>query len=264
MEQVERREAITLTNKGEKIFGILHRPLQQERAPVIVICPGFGGNKCGKFRIFVTLGKELAKLGIAVFRFDYRGSGDSEGEFNDITLEGKISDTERCLEFLSQDPQIDSTRIGLLGRSLGGAIAVLTARRKPIIQSLVLWAPVFKSDPWRELWETVKSSGNFDRTKHEILKNLPVAIPNVEFLNQFFKLDIEKELEGLRHIPLLHIHGAQDRIVRIEHAQEYEKARVGVDHTRFVKLPQSDHDFSDPQEQAIAIRETCQWYEKTL
>lgn len=264
MPNEELREAITLVNHGEKIFGILHRPLHSHKVPAVVICPGFAGTKCGKFRMFVTLGKELAKQGIAVFRFDYRGSGDSEGEFRDITLEGKTSDTEKCLEFLAHDPQIDPSRIGLLGRSLGGAIAVLTARRLPDIKSLVLWAPVFKSDPWRELWESFKSKGQIDQTKQEILKPLPANIPNLEFLSQFFKLDIEKELAGLKHIPLLHIHGARDAVVKIEHAKEYEKARIGLDNTRFVQLPQSDHDFSDPQEQMTAIQETCQWYKKTL
>ena len=264
MQHEELREAITLDHNGEKIFGILHRPLHSHKVPAVVICPGFAGNKCGKFRMFVTLGKELAKQGIAVFRFDYRGSGDSEGEFRDITIEGKTSDTEKCLEFLSNDPQIDPTRLGLLGRSLGGAIAVLTARRMPIISSLVLWAPVFKSDPWRELWESFKSNRQLDQAKQEILKNLPANIPNLEFLNQFFKLDLERELEGLKHIPLLHLHGEQDRVVKIEHAKEYEKVRIGLDNTRFVQLPRSDHDFSDPLEQAIAIQETCQWYQKTL
>lgn len=264
MQHEESREAITLSNHGEKIFGILHRPLVSEPVPAIVICPGFAGNKCGKFRMFVTLGKELAKKGIAVLRFDYRGSGDSEGEFREITLEGKTSDTERCLEFLFNDPQIDASRLGLLGRSLGGAIAVLAARRVPFIKSLALWAPVFKSDPWRELWESFQSNRQLDRDKQEVLRNLPANVPNVEFLNQFFKLDMEKELTGLKHIPLLHIHGEQDTIVRIEHAKDYEKARNGLDNTRFVHLPRSDHDFSDAHEQIIAIQETCQWYQKTL
>lgn len=264
MQKVEIREAITLENNGEKIFAILHRPLNVKNVPAIVICPGFAGNKCGKFRMFVTLGKELAKQGIAVLRFDYRGAGDSEGEFQDITLEGKISDTLKCLHFLAEDSQIDSSRIGILGRSLGGAIAVLTARRFPEIKSLALWAPVFRSDPWRELWESLKSNKMLDKEKQDVLKNLPANIPNIAFLTQFFKLDLEQELEGLRQTPLLHIHGEQDRIVKIEHAKDFEKARAGVPNSRFVQLPKSDHDFSDSKEQATAIQETAQWFHDTL
>jgi uncharacterized protein len=264
MNQVENREAITLENHGEKMFAILHRPLHAKRVPAIVICPGFAGTKCGKFRMFVTLGKELAKQGIAVLRFDYRGSGDSEGEFQDITLEGKKSDTLKWLDFLQNDPQIDPERLGLLGRSLGGVIAILTARHFQAIKSMVLWAPVFKSDPWRELWEMFKSNKQPDRSKQEILGSLPFRVPNVEFLHQFFKLDLEKDLHELKHIPLLHIHGEKDQLVKIEHAKDYEKARIGLDNTRFLTLPRSDHDFSDVQEQAVAIQETCQWYLQTL
>lgn len=264
MQKVEKREAITLENSGEKIFGILHRPLlEQKKVPAVLICPGFAGNKCGKFRLFVTLGKELAKRGIAVLRFDYRGSGDSEGEFKDVTLEGKKSDTLTCLNFLKNDPQIDSNRIGLLGRSLGGVIAVLAARSFDI-KSLVLWAPVFRSDPWRNMWESFKLNHQLDPDQEKILKNLPAKIPNIEFLQQFFKLDLEHELESLKKIPLLHIHGEQDHVVKIEHAKDFEKAREGLNNTRFIHLPKSDHDFSDTLEQGIAIQETCQWYQQTL
>lgn len=264
MQQVEIREAITLENNGEKIFAILHRPLNVKNVPAIVICPGFAGNKCGKFRMFVTLGKELARQGIAVLRFDYRGAGDSEGEFQDITLQGKISDTLKCLRFLADDSQIDSSRIGILGRSLGGAIAVLSARKFPEIKSLALWAPVFRSDPWRELWESFKSNKMLDQEKQEVLRNLPANIPNIEFLTQFFKLDIQQELEGLRQTPLLHIHGEKDRVVKIEHAKDFEKARLGILHSRFLQLPNCDHDFSDSKEQTTAIYETVQWFLNTL
>ena len=263
MDSVEVREPFIIENGGEKIFGVLHRPLNLRRAPAVLICPGFAGNKCGKFRLFVRLGKELAKKGIAVLRFDYRGSGDSEGEFGDITLQSEVSDTLICLNGLARDAQIDPDRIGLLGRSLGGAIAVLAARNYPI-KSLALWAPIFHSDPWRELWESLKSNSQLDSSKQEILRRLPAGAPNLEFLTQFFQLNLDVELEGLKHIPLLHIHGEHDGVVKNEHVQAYEKARMGLDNTRFIQLQKSDHDFSDPLEQAMAIQETCAWFQKTL
>lgn len=264
MHPVERREAVILENEGEKIFAVLHRPLQSSRVPAIVICPGFAGNKCGKFRLFVTLAKELAKSGIAVLRFDYRGAGDSEGEFQDITLEGKISDTLLCLNFLADDPQVDPSRIGLLGRSLGGVISILAAAQFEKVKSLALWAPVFRSDPWRKLWELYQSTSGLDLNAQEVLRHLPAGIPNLEFLSQFFKLDIEKELKSLVNVPLLHLHGAKDEVVKLEQAKEYEEARKGVANSRFLVLPSSDHDFSDGEEQKLAIQETCKWFQETL
>lgn len=260
----EWREAITLENKGEKIFGILHRPLENKPAPAVLICSGFAGNKCGKFRVFVTLGKELAKRGIAVFRFDYRGAGDSEGEFSDITLEGEINDVEICLKFLQSNPYIDPSRIGLLGKSLGGVVSVLTASRTQNIKSIALWAPVFKAKPWQDVWDSYQAEQPLDLKQQEIIKDLPALFPNLEFLNQFFTLDLEKELIKLNSIPLLHIHGEKDRVVKIEHSKEYETVRNGLDNSRFVYLAEGDHDFSNLKEQKIAIEETVQWFQKTL
>lgn len=265
MHKEEIREAITLENQQQKIFAIFHRPLSSSTSPVpaVVICPGFGGNKCGKFRLFVKLGQELAKRGIAVLRFDYRGAGDSEGEFHEMTLEGKISDTLTCLDFLKQHPHIDASRLGLLGRSLGGPIAILAARRYLSIKSLALWAPIFKTDPWRKLWEAYQANPQ-ESTKQDILRSLPTSMPNLEFLYQFFRLDLARELKELQKVPLLHIQGEQDRVVDIEHAQDYQRIREGLEETRFVQLPRSDHDFSDSNEQITAIQETCDWYQKTL
>jgi alpha-beta hydrolase superfamily lysophospholipase len=263
MHKVEERESVVITNQGEKIFGVLHRPLQTGKVPAVIICSGFAGNKCGKYRLFVNLAKKLAKNGIAVFRFDYRCSGDSEGDFKDITIESKLSDTLLCIEHLSKDPLIDRDRLGLLGRSLGGAIAVLAASHSQSIKSLALWAPVFTSEPWKQLWDTVKSNPSLLITK-DILKNLPANFPNMAFIEQFFKMDIQQRLESIKEVPLLHVHGEQDLVVKIEHARAYKKARELAENNRFIVLPNSDHDFSDESEQEIAIEETCGWFQQTL
>lgn len=262
MQKVEERESITLENEDQKIFGIFHQPLSKGKVPAVLICPGFGGNKCGKHRVFVSLAKELARNGIAVLRFDYRGAGDSEGEFDDITLDSKVSDTLKCLDFLEKHPSIDPTRIGILGRSLGGAIAVVAARKSKNIKSLVLWAPVFSSEPWKKMWEAFKINPQ-QFSKKDILVSVP-NMPNLRFLEQFFKMDMTSELDSLKNIPLLHIHGDKDAIVKVEHSEAYKKARESSEKTKFIQLHNSDHDFSDSTDQKIAVTETCQWYQNTL
>ena len=268
MASVEMREAVTIENQGEKLFGIIHRPLKYSengyKGPAILICPGFAGSKCGKMRMFVNLGKKLAELGITVFRFDYRGAGDSEGEFSDITIEGEVSDTLKCLDFLMHDAQIDPARIGILGRSLGGVIAVLAACRSKHIKSLALLAPVFKSDPWKELWKSMQSNAALEKAEKELLHHLPANVPNISFLKEFFQLDLPSALEQLKDIPLLHIHGEKDQVVKIEQAKDFEETRKGIANSRFVKLSNSDHDFSDLAEQKEAIDEIALWYQKTL
>lgn len=260
------REAVTFLNEGQKIFGVLHRPLEvKEKIPGVIICCGLAGSKCGKFRIFVRLAEKLAEKGIATLRFDYRGSGDSEGDFSEITIENEVSDTLAALDFFSKASGIDSKRLGILGRSLGGAIAILATRRFQRIKSIALWAPVFKSDPWRELWNSylAMASGQSPKSILSIPTHLP-NVPNVNFLKQFFSLNMQEELKSLEHLPLLHIHGHQDAVVKMEHARDYKDARNETTKSRFVELLKSDHDFSDFEEQEIALNETVKWFLETL
>src|SRR5260221_3407228 len=86
--QKEERQAVTLLSGNQKIFCMLHLPQRtdQEKFPALLFCSGFGGNKSGKYRLFVRMAEQLAKAGVAVLRFDYRGSGDSEGAFEATTV----------------------------------------------------------------------------------------------------------------------------------------------------------------------------------
>lgn len=264
---IENRQPIIITLKGQKIFGVLHRPIDVEgQVPALVICPGFAGNKCGKYRIFVEIAQELAKSGVAVLRFDYRGAGDSEGDFSEITIESQVEDVMACLNFLKSDPRIDENRIGLLGRSLGGMIAILSANRFPNIRSLALWASVYSGEQWKKNWDTEASDSGI-AFQQGILKNLPSnipAIPSMAFLKEFFTVDLKTNLEGVQHIPLLNIHGIKDEFVKYEHALAYQAVRQGNEQTLFIQLPNSNHDFSTEEERKFAIKETTQWFLKTL
>jgi len=162
--------------------------------------------------------------------------------------------------------RINAERLGLLGRSLGGMIAILSAVQVHEIRSLALWAPVFSSEPWKKIWENLPL-GSIDALKQGALQHLPPnipAIPSIEFLKQFFQVDLNKELRCIKHIPLLHIHGSKDEFVKYEHAQAYQQACHANEQTLFIQLPNSNHDFAFEEERKKAIEETTQWFIKTL
>ena len=85
----------------------------------------------------------LSKLGIGSLRFDFRGSGDSEGDFSKMTLESEVSDALLAMEYLRGRPEVAKDRIGIFGRSVGGTIAVMTASRTPV-SSVVAWFPLLR------------------------------------------------------------------------------------------------------------------------
>lgn len=72
--------AVTFDCEGDTLVGILHRPAMPAARGVLIVVGG-PQYRVGSHRQFVLLARDLAARGIPVLRFDYRGMGDSEGEF---------------------------------------------------------------------------------------------------------------------------------------------------------------------------------------
>ncbi len=264
MNKTEERTPVTLLNDGQKIFGVIHRPENQAKTPAVLICHGLGGNKIGKGRLYVLLAEMLAANGITTLRVDFRGSGDSEGDFSKMTIESEVSDALVALDFLKQDPQVDADRIAIFGRSFGGVVAILASHKFAAIKSLALWAPVFGCEQWKEKWQKAHSTP-MSSQQRESLMNIEGLQPGYSFLQQLFTLNLAEQLRSLEGIPLLHIHGEKDAIVDLTHANRFREARhhvLGKSH--FKLLPESDHDFLNPAERKIALCDTAEWFVKTL
>lgn len=263
----EERESVVLQSAGQRVFGILHLPKNNregEKPPCVLICHGLGGHKTGRYRIYVDLAEALTVQGMAVFRFDFRGSGDSEGHFSEMTLQGEVADALCALEYLEQEPRIDNQRLAIFGRSLGGAVAVLSAARFGKARSLALWAPIYNGDPWRDKWERV-STGAASTEESEEMRRINGQVAGMEFYAELFTLNIKKELPLLHSVPLLLIHGEQDDLVTIDHSDQYMEGRSGASViTEMVRLPHADHDFTHVKERSEAIQRTAAWFKETL
>ena len=106
------------------------------------MCHGFTGQKVEAHRIFVKTAEALAAQGYLALRFDFRGSGDSEGAFEEMTFEGEVSDAVRAVDYLLAEEPVDPERIGVVGLSMGGAVAACLSGRDERIKATVLWAAV--------------------------------------------------------------------------------------------------------------------------
>ena len=97
-----------------------HRP--GERRAAFLVLHGFGSNKTSSNVLQPT--KVLNELGYVTLRFDMRGCGDSEGERGRVICLEQVEDTRNALTFLAKHPAVDPDRIGVIGSSFGGAVAV--------------------------------------------------------------------------------------------------------------------------------------------
>ncbi|MCB1212822.1 MAG: alpha/beta fold hydrolase [Chlamydiia bacterium] len=249
----ERREAVTLHCQQLKLFGVLHLPLlpSEESFPGVVICHGLAGTKVGKHRLYVRMAETLAAHGIATLRLDFRGCGDSEGSFLNTSLSNAVEDTLLGLDFLKNHPEIDSSRLSLLGRSLGGPIAVKTAKQFKQISSLVLWAPLFTPKPWLAEWEAHQSH-------HVNDPNAPVwfqgELNSPQMMREIFSLDMQSELTSLIDTPLMIAHSEGDQVIQPDQQALYLQCRQNANaETRDLRLKIGDHHFHDHDEQKQVI-----------
>lgn len=260
----ENRTQVELTNRGQKIFGILHLPLERSLCPAIVMCHGLAGNKTGRARQYVTLSERLAEVGIASLRIDFRGSGDSEGDLSDITLQDEVSDTLLALNFLSHHPNIDKSKIGIFGRSLGGLVAIMSATRFGSIKSIVTWSALFDGHQWEEVRQKWLKMG-LNPAERSKVTTFNGQKPNDQFFKELFLADAASELKQLETVPLLNIHGESDPVVALEHFHRYRSARKHLkDISEFIALPTDEHEFVTDPYKDIAIDKTVRWFFSTL
>ena len=116
----------TVAVGADEVAGVLHLPDDDLPGPCVIACHGMGASKDSDK--YLQLGRELPAAGLALARFDFRGSGESAGLPRDATIESRIADLEAVWEHLAAHPALDG-RFGLLGSSLGGYVALWAASR---------------------------------------------------------------------------------------------------------------------------------------
>ncbi|MDA0803981.1 MAG: alpha/beta fold hydrolase, partial [Planctomycetota bacterium] len=95
--------------------------------PAIIFITGSGAQDRDEslmgHKPFLVIADALTRAGFATLRLDDRGVGGSTGSMATATSHDLVYDTAAALEWLKVQPEIDPTRIGLLGHSEGGMIA---------------------------------------------------------------------------------------------------------------------------------------------
>src|SRR5271155_884279 len=118
-------DIVTIPSAGLRLHGALGTPAQlqsSERRAAFLVLHGFGSN-CESPSVTQPT-RVLSELGYVTLRFDMRGCGKSEGEFGRVICLEQVEDLGNALSFLATHPAVDPDRIGVIGSSFGGAVAV--------------------------------------------------------------------------------------------------------------------------------------------
>ena len=205
--------------------------------PFVVMFHGTGSNRDEAGGGYAMLAPKLAAAGIASARFDFVGSGDSKGDYRDYTLTSGMGDGEKVIEYMQSLPQIAGDRIGVLGWSQGGTVAMLTAGRDERVKSMVTWAGAVDMSFYEaDKYETAKKDG-YAEVAFEWREPLNFSL---DWFEEVRNIKIADELKNYKGA-VLAIAGSLDDVVpltdldtivsacRSEKAQKY--LIEGADHT---------------------------------
>lgn len=138
-------EGMFWLGEDPRLWAMLHRPGGADGAPVevkraVVFCPPFAEEEKLSRRLYVELARELARRGVAVLRFSYGGTADSEGVFSQFTMESAGRDVQRALTYCRD--MLHCAQLATFGLRLGGTFALRAAAGDADIDRVALWSPV--------------------------------------------------------------------------------------------------------------------------
>ncbi len=219
--------------------GTLHLP-DVQKPPVVIGSHGLFST--GNSPKQIALAEKCNEYGIAFFRFDHRGCGDSEGNFETVTsLSGRCEDLIHAVNLIVSRKDI-GPGFGLFGSSFGGSTCLAAANRlKP--DAIVTVAAPFRIRTSDEAIEIIR------KTDH------PKADAMIRH-NRNLTFDISDQLAGISD--LLIFHGDRDSIVPPFHAIEIH--REARSPKRLIMLKNGDHPMSDPDHQQRFLREASLWF----
>ena len=214
---------VNLKVDGLKLAAEVYIPEGKGPHPAVCICHGVPAKRTpdSNDRGYPLLAEKFCGEGFAAFIFNFRGTGESEGNFD---MRGWTRDLKAAIDYLYRLADVDKSRLSLMGFSGGAMASVYHAAHDTRITSVVACAcpaRFFDISEFSKLEEFLQHcrqvgiirDGNFPLSLEEWAKGFDMVIPT-------------KWIDKISPRPLLIIHGDNDFTVPQSHALElYQKAK---------------------------------------
>jgi dipeptidyl aminopeptidase/acylaminoacyl peptidase len=219
---------VTFDSDGHRLVGVLYLARGEKPKPTALVlhgCPGLEKN--------LDLAVRLREVGWNSLVFHYRGCWGSAGQYDLRTIP---RDVTAAVDYLADCPRVDPGRIAVLGHSLGGWAAIVTAAAEPRLHAVAVYGAPARLGAVPRL--------SPDRIEQEFTRFL--ATTPKEFAGQVAM--VAEQMDSLAAVgaigprPLLVVHGTADWWVPVTQARELRK-RAGPS-CRYVEVEGADHGFS--------------------
>lgn len=243
---------------GIVLRGVINTPDdfdENKKYPTVIIFHGFGGDRNGTVNFRLNHAKYLTERGFVVFRFDFSGSGESDGEFYDMTVSREEKELEIIHDFAKMKYFVDKDRLYWIGHSLGGVLSSLMAYKlKP--KAMVLLAPASdmnNKDYLKVMAKTVfegeiKNAKKLENNKtyEEMISKFEDAdIGGVKIHKNFLIDFIIKDIYGSAAKysgKVLIIRGTEDTLV---FKDSNEKLKKSFQNAKYEEIEGADHSFAN-------------------
>ncbi|MFT6731960.1 MAG: esterase/lipase [Polaribacter sp.] len=184
-------------NSRLPIYGVYHSANQVKRKNQgIVICYPIGHEYNRVHRLFCQSAIYWSELGFDVIRFDYYGTGDSSGSFENANYRTWCENVDDAITELKAISGVK--RISLVGCRLGANIALNVYHHKyqqKNINQLILWDPIFNSDNYLLQLERLNVEMLGDKNRFLKIKKQETALELLGFVySELLRQELNKQL----------------------------------------------------------------------
>ncbi len=256
---------ILLKNSVVAIWTIPQKK-NKTKIPAVLLLHGFASSKDEVGGMYKRLAQALAQKKIASLRIDFSGWGESRFPMEDCTIDSQLKDVDLAYQYLQSNKLVDKKRIGILGFSLGGGVAIVSAGQNPHrYRSLALWSSVGN---FQESFFAYYLQGGFEKKAQKEIVTINLGWKKIRLRKSFFeslkRYDILNELKKYPS-SLLTIGGENDPLAKyvrifLDTCPSLKKKGVIID--------KANHIYGvlgkDQSKAQAVIKETTAWFESML
>jgi|GEM_PF-1023522 len=207
MSNMKFHERISVSN-NTSIHAMIWKPQSAQIERCVIFSHGFSVSGYESRRMFLDIAERLVQRNIMCVLFDYRGSGYSDLDFSEMTINTEMEDLNAVISYV-KEKLATNLKITVWGMSFGSGVASLVVSKRNDVNSLLLWC--LSADLYNRY---KKRFGEEIFSKGYVYTDRAQKV-SLDFLNSLKEVDVFDSYKNII-CPILFVHGDDDPIANVD------------------------------------------------